>query len=306
LTDPWHYWRETLAGKQLPIHEGHPQPGFYRWPSKTGYGARKTFTPVAYWPENTPDNQQVTACRIGDEDVTPERGAEIWVSVARHPVLEEAYRGVAERGELWPDEPESASMQKPHPMIGHNRPPDDVSYVYLSERINDATAEAKRFLDGEPITAQFQADLIANCADRLAELHKMADQQRAAERKPHDEVIKVIQQKWSPLLVAAEVYKNLKYKLLTPWLQQQAREAAERAAQSGDTTQIERPKAGTRGRAMSLKSLKRAEITDYDLCLNHFRNAPDIKATVQDLANKAVRSGLEVPGAKLLEETKAV
>ena len=57
---------------------------------------------------------------------------------------------------------------------------------------------------------------------------------------------------------------------------------------------------------MSLKTFKTAEITDYDLCLKFFKDSQDIRATLQDLANKAVRAGVIVPGAKLIEEQRTV
>lgn len=57
---------------------------------------------------------------------------------------------------------------------------------------------------------------------------------------------------------------------------------------------------------MSLRTFKSAEITDFEVCLNHFKNSPEIRDTVQDLANKAVRVGIEVPGAKLIEDQRTV
>jgi hypothetical protein len=57
---------------------------------------------------------------------------------------------------------------------------------------------------------------------------------------------------------------------------------------------------------MSLKTVKRAEITDYKVCLEFFADSPDVKATVQDCANRAVRAGITVPGIKVVEEEKAV
>lgn len=301
-SDPWNYWRQALAGNQQSFHEGNPQPGFYRWPQKPGYGARKVFTPVAYWP----DADGTICCRIGDEDVDPHRGADIWVNVATHPVTEVAYRSVAENGQLWPDEPETVPISAPaYGAIGHNRPPPDDSFETLQEEIDRVSEEGKRLLAGDPITEQFQADLVANVADRLQELSKRANEQRSIERKPYDQAAHAVQLKWAPLLLAADVYKNLKYKLLTPW-EIQKRRAAEEAKRAGETPPVDRSGAGTRGRRMALKNTKRAEITDYDACLAHFADAPDIKATVQDLANRAVRAGMQVPGAKLVEEEKVV
>ena len=109
----------------------------------------------------------------------------------------------------------------------------------------------------------------------------------------------------------AEAYKNLKFKLLTPWQlgQKKALEEEARAAVAAGETMPEttrRPRAGTRGRAMTLKSFKSAEITDYEACLAFFKDSQDVRGTVQDLANKAVRAGIEVPGVKMIEEQRTV
>jgi hypothetical protein len=295
----WSWWQDKLAGKPVQAVVDDPQPGFYREPRKEFYGARKTWRPVAYWPENG-----TVRCRIGDEDVSEMRGMEIWNKVNRHPVEETDYRMVAQFGGLWPDEHELVGM-------GDNLPPEDNSYEGLRDAIEPLAREAEQRLRGEPIKDQDEADRIANLADRLAELWKKTEEQRKAERKPHDETLKAIQGKWSPLQLAAEVYKNLKYKLVTPWLQRQTeaqQKEAEAAAAAGEPAAAEtrRPRAGTRGRATSLKSTKKAQINDYAVCLKFFEDSDDIKSCVQMLANRAVRSGITVPGATVIEESSAV
>ena len=57
---------------------------------------------------------------------------------------------------------------------------------------------------------------------------------------------------------------------------------------------------------MSLKTLKRAEITEYDEVLKFFAQNPEVKELVQDLANRWVRTGQTVPGTKIIEEQQAV
>lgn len=317
MTD-WDWWFDKLAGKPVEMNPSTPHAGFYRLPRKESYGARRTFKPVAYWPG---ENGQLS-CRIGDEDVTPERGQEIWERVGNHPVTEEAYRLVAQDNGLWPDEHELVAM-------GDNLPPEDLDWneiaeigsidptdafliEKLQERIKKLSQEAGRRIEGPPIQDQDEANRLANLADALTMFHKIADGTRAREKKPHDEAAKTVQKKWAPVLLMAETYKNLKYKLLTPWLRRQEeaqKKQAEAAAAAGDplaASETRRPRVGTRGRAMSLKSLKHAEITDYDACLNFFRESPDIKTTLQDLANRAVRAGITVPGVKVLEEQQAV
>jgi hypothetical protein len=297
----WDWWQAKLAGEPVQMNPDTPHAGFFRMPHKEFYGARKTFMPVAFW---RGDDGQLY-CRIGDEDVSPERGQAIWSRVGQHPVTEESYRLVAEQGGLWPDEHEAAPMQ------GDNRPPEPETFEEIRDAIDDLAREAAERIEGMPIVEQDEADRIANLADRLAELHKKAEELKKAERKPHTEALETIQKRWAPLLLRAETYRSLKAKLLTPWLRKldaAKKKEAEAAAAQGEPPPAEtpRPRAGTRGRAMSLKSTKRAEITDYGMCLAFFADSPDVQQTVQDLANRAVRAGISVPGTNVIEEQQAV
>jgi len=297
--NPWAYWQSRREGIPVQMHPDDPQAGFYRKPRKEYYGARRTFTPVAYyWQDGA------LRCRVGDAEVPDQTALAIWIQVGNNDVSEEAYRAVAERGEPWPDEHELVPM-------GDNLPPEDNSFEGLTDAIEDLAREALERIEGPPIADQDEADRIANLADRLAELWKKAEDARKAERREYDEALKAIQQKWLPLLTKAESYKNLKYKLLTPWLQRleaAQQQAAEAAAAAGAPTAAEprRPRAGTRGRAQTLKVQKRAEIIDFDACLNFFKDSEDLRSTVQMLANRVVRTGMSVPGTKVIEEQKAV
>lgn len=304
MSDPryWAWWQDKLKGMDVPASEGTPYAGFYRAVRKSTYGGTKWAIPVAYWPGENGEMH----CREGFQDVSDVRGQDIWVNVCNNPVPELWYREVAENDSPeWPD-----GMATTAPM-GDNRPPAELEFRWLQENINDLSVRAKTYLEGAAITEQTQADKVSNLADQLSELWKKADEARKAERQPHDEALKTIQLKWSPLLLMAEAYKNLKFKLLTPWqlAQQKALEDEARAAVAAGETMPEttrRPRAGTRGRAMSLKSFKSAEITDYEACLAFFKDSQDVRGTVQDLANKATRAGITVPGVKMIEEQRTV
>src|SRR5215813_4665816 len=256
--NPWQWWQDKRAGKPVEINEGTPHAGFYRWPRREGgYLSRRTFTPVAYYPGQNGE----LVCRIGNEDVTPERGCDIWIYVADNDVDEEPWRAVSERSEPWPDE---------HPAVpmGHNLPPQDDSYDGLKATVEDLAHEANKHLEGPPIKTQAEADQIANLADRLAELHNKINDARHTEKKVHDEAAKTVQQKWAPLLALAFTYKKLKDQVLLPWYKLEERRVkaeAEAAAEAGEAEAAEprRLRAGTRGRAMSLRTRKRAEIVDY-------------------------------------------
>jgi hypothetical protein len=301
VADPWQWWADKLAGKPVQMNPGNPHAGFYRMPRKAFYGARRTFTPVAYWP--SPNGKM--NCRFGDDDVTPERGEEIWERVGNHPVSEQAYRAVAQDNQPWPDEHELV------PMGDNLGPEDEDTFEALQDKIENLAREADQRISGPAIGDQDEADRIANLSDRLAELWKKSDTIRKAERKPHDEALKAIQLKWVNVLLKAETYKQLKYKLLTPWLtrlQEAQKKEAEAAAAAGEPAAADarRPRAGTRGRAQSLKTFKRAEIEDYEKALTFFKESQDVKDLVQELANRAVRAGITVPGTKVIEEQKAV
>lgn len=300
--DPWQWWRDKLAGKPV-VNDGTLHCGFFRKTTKEFYGARKTFVPVAFYLDT---NGQIR-CREGDRDVDDTRALEVWEWVNDQPVTQEAYRAVAERDERWPDEHELVDMR------GHNVPPADDTFEGLRDAIEPLAREAEMLLkENKTIIAQEEADRIANLADRLAELNKKAEDVKKLERKPLDDMLKAIQAKWSKLLMRSETYKSLKYTLLTPWLKREEarkKQEAEAAAAAGETPAAEeprRPRVGTRGRAMTLKSQKKAEIVDYRVCLEFFAESEDIRSCVQMLANRAVRNGITVPGTTVTTEEKAV
>src|SRR3954463_2265910 len=85
------YWRNALAGQFGAVHDGDPQPGFYR--KRTGKAAG--YVPVAIWEQDG----RVLALVDGKEA----DAAEIWTYVCQYPILEEWYRARM-IGQPWPDE----------------------------------------------------------------------------------------------------------------------------------------------------------------------------------------------------------
>src|SRR5262245_31223538 len=93
----WRWWAAKLAGKLAPgATVDTPQAGFYRKTSKEHYGARKTFTPVAYWPGIDEDGMPALHCRGGAVALYEVGAMELWNYANEHPVTEEAYRDVAQ------------------------------------------------------------------------------------------------------------------------------------------------------------------------------------------------------------------
>jgi len=303
MADLWRFWDDALAGNRPVAAPDDPQLGFYRLPRRDGYQGSRIYEPVAYYL----DDARTRCCRVGSgddaRDLSPDEGADLWQWVCEHAVTEEQYRDVAERGKPWFDEHALVGMQ------GHNRPPKDLSYEALSAEIQDLAAEAKRRLEGPRIESQDECDQVANLADRLTELHKAAERLRHEEERPWRGQLETVKARWEPLIDNAAIYRQLKFKLITSWLQRRKRAAAEaaaRAAAAGVPVEVERPTAGSRGRAMSLRETKMAKIVDYRAALEFFADGEVMHDLVQDLANKAVRNDIKVPGVEVIIETKAV
>src|SRR5262249_7549235 len=262
MTNLWQYWDDRQAGKKPAASEGDPQLGFYRMPQSDGYLGKKTFKPVVYYL----DEQHVMRCREGDEDVSTTRGEEIWTRVCDHDISEKQWREVADpesphyTGRWW-DESEHVPMQK------HNQPPPPDSYEDLAIAIEDLASEVMRRIKGPEIKTQEECDQVANLADRLAELHKLAKDKQADEEKPWKARLEDVKGRWKPLVEAAELYKQVKLKLITPWLQRERKalaEASARAVAAGLVpAETEKPSAGTRGRAVSLKEFRSIKIVDF-------------------------------------------
>jgi hypothetical protein len=105
--------------------------------------------------------------------------------------------------------------------IGHNAPP---VFEAFSLHIDDLYEEAKHFLDGEPVQTQEQADAVAVLLTRLRTAANDADDARKAEKRPHDDAAKAVQEKWRPLLTRADLAVSTCKQAIAPFLQSQEEE----------------------------------------------------------------------------------
>jgi len=63
--------------------------------------------------------------------------------------------------------------------------------------------------------------------------------------------------------------------------------------------------AGRTGAKVALRTFVSARIVDYEKALNALRTHPEMKALVEQLANRAARAGIEVDGVERFEEQRA-
>lgn len=118
---------------------------------------------------------------------------------------------------------------------GHNNPP--TPFDDCERKVLDLFDEAKNFLDGEPITTQDMADAVSKLLDMIRKAKKEADDFRAAEKKPHDDAAKAVQEKWKPLITRCDLAADAAKKALTPYLEAVERErraVAEAARKAAD------------------------------------------------------------------------
>jgi hypothetical protein len=118
--------------------------------------------------------------------------------------------------------------------LGHNNPPPVVSH---GMHIDDLYQEAHNWLDGQPIESQEQAEALGSLLTRFREARKGADEQRAVEKKPHDDAAKAVQANWKPLVDKCERAEKIAKNAIGTWqlkLEAEQRAAAADAARKAD------------------------------------------------------------------------
>ncbi|NNH56938.1 hypothetical protein HLI01_08970 [Rhizobium laguerreae] len=117
--------------------------------------------------------------------------------------------------------------------IGHNQPPAS-PFDAVKQEIEDLFEEACHWADGEPISDQATHDAIEKLRDGIHEAGKRADALRVEEKKPLDDQVKAIQDRYNvyiqPKRGKVDLAKSTLDTLLTPWRTAKAAAAAQEAA----------------------------------------------------------------------------
>ena len=87
--------------------------------------------------------------------------------------------------------------------IGDNGAPSEFDEV--KGEINDLYDEAKNWIDGDPITTQAVADNVDELIKQIKTANKKAEALRVKEKAPLDSQIRVIQDKYAPLIADTKV-----------------------------------------------------------------------------------------------------
>ncbi len=87
---------------------------------------------------------------------------------------------------------------------------------------------------------------------------------------------------------------------------QVAKEAEQKAAQAQRLADYNAVKGAESGRALGLRTHRKAKIVNAAMLVGHFANHPDILAVCEKLANAAIRAGVgeTIPGIEIIEEKR--
>ena len=170
------------------------------------------------------------------------------------------------------------------------------------------------------IDDQVTADRCANYADAFASFEKQAEELRTKAKKPVLDQGRAIDQRWKPIASAAEDAKRQCKKALEPFLiaetERLERELMEQLqAENGDLSVLSSlsitAKAGTFGRTISLRRVRKIVVSDRKALITHYHRDPRfvndeaVQKLLAKLAEHDLQAGLSVPGAESVEEKVA-
>ena len=197
--------------------------------------------------------------------------------------------------------------------------PDDA--MLLSDQCSQLWNECSAWLERlGSIEDQVSADRCANYADALSDLEKKAEAFRTAEKKPVLDQGRVIDARWKPIVTAADEAKRVCKKAIEPFLiaetERLEREFMEQLkAENGDVSLLGlaslTAKAGTFGRTISLRRVRKVVVSDRTALINHYHRDPrflndeSVQKLLVKLADHDLQAGRSVPGITVTEEKVA-
>lgn len=290
------YYQNRLGGDAFISQE--PQPGRWRVPASKTKSNSKSY-PVAIWPDESGRlvvKIAQTLIHESDAEDWHKFACETWLRCATNPISEEVYNSVIETG-IWPDEHAAVT--------GHNKAPADDSFEGLRDKIDELKREAEKLIKKGAAKTQDESDQASDLANALGAAEKKALAQKKIEKDPIIELGRNVEAKWLPLSNDADEFKKaLKSKVIGPFLNAQQAKAEKITKETGVKVEV-KTTSGSRGRSVSLRTVKKGNITDYDKFLLHLKGHAKVKELMQTLADSAARQGLAMPGMEIIETKEA-
>lgn len=323
MSDQYASWRAALAGETVAIHDAEPNSGFYRVKRKSG-----ELHPVAIWS----DDAGTVHAQINGETVEP---SAVWPWASKHPITYEAFQAFMD-GKGWLDDAPRAEVppaadpdaaENPRAIAGNNSGDADAAEAMRLELVGEKDL-ADQFL-AKPIESQDAADQVAVWSRRIADLKGRADKAFQAEKAPHLEACRLVDERWRWRQDAEALVRRLKGHI-TPWLeklraeeQARARAAAEearkrqeeadrlaaeaqanevaaaaaeearaRAAEAAKAAEVQRTGAGRTGAKVSLRTVTEITITDPMALAAFYIQRETMNPDLRELLTKLARKNI--------------
>ena len=119
-------------------------------------------------------------------------------------------------------------------VIGHNGGPDLEPLAAFTIHVGDLLDEARNHLDGAGVNSDGEAEAVSKLLDMIRTAAKDAEAARKAEKQPHLDAGKAVDEAWRPILASTETAKKACTAALQPFLTRKAaeQEAAAKAARA--------------------------------------------------------------------------
>lgn len=306
----YQWWRKALARNRLPVHDGEPRCGLYRWGNRA----------VAIWQTGTdgPSSRKATKkieTHIAYNGVEQYLDKEIehWPHISKEPITPHVYMVCRDAGWKWPGGNRVAEQVVATIGAGHNAPPADSSPEMLADQLSELEREAQRLIEQGAAKTQAAVDEAARVADAIATVEKTVGSLHKRAKEPHLEAGRAIDRLWFPLRDrAAELKQRIKLIVITPFLkadEERRYQENVKMIQAGIEPEAivdKAAKASGGTRTTALRTVTTAEITDYDTAWAALKDHPTIKEAVQDIANASAKAGVALPGTKIVKTRSAV
>lgn len=327
LVNRWAFWQNALKGDFGPMAEGQPEQGYYRTRFKGGQ-----WEPVAiFYPEGS---DQIVAYRAGRE-VEP---GETWNFCRTNPITYEAYTRALD-GHGFDDEP---ALAKIGDNSGAGDAFEQIGQELAGEKeMADAFLKAEVKTQADADKAGIWAKRLADLAKRADGLRVEEKEPHLAASRDVDnkwrstigdakDLSAALKRHVEPFLIAKKREEEARARKAAEEaaaLRRKAEEGARAAAQANiDPQEAERRRtellrqaqeadraaevrnaqAGRTGAKVSIRTEKRARVIDHRAAANAMldMNHPDFLATIEQLAQRAVKAGVTLAGVEVVEVEK--
>jgi hypothetical protein len=188
-----------------------------------------------------------------------------------------------------------ALAENPRAVAGGNGPPEPTPYEIAEQKISDLYDECQHWLDGAPVECQDHADGIGNLKGLLRKAITAAEAARVAEKKPFDEQIAEIQDRYNLLIGDTKKVKGKAVRAieacdaaLHPWLIAEKRRIDEEAKAKRE--------AAEKARRLAEEALRTADESNLTAIAAAEDLVVEAKAAAT-VANKAERQTTTVGGS---------